>query len=153
MRREKKSLSILFILTLLLSLSFYSWTEELPIDKRVHYERICSFYSDRFFSWPAISNPQAAGLSATVIPESTPNSERGFEEVQPTPQGRATPEGEGNVISPGNSGDILPPTNTGVVAPPGNGEVTRRGSYCSSRRSRQFSSFCSVCISGSNPSS
>ncbi|MCD6228287.1 MAG: hypothetical protein J7K17_02275 [Candidatus Omnitrophica bacterium] len=104
-------------------LPFYSLAVDLPVDKKVHYDRITSFYSDRFFSWPAISNPQAAGLSATVIPESTPNSERGFEEAQPTPQGGATSEGEGNVISPGNSGDILPPTNTGVVAPPGNGGV------------------------------
>lgn len=104
-------------------LPFYSLAVDLPVDKKVHYDRITSFYSDRFFSWPAISDPQAAGLSATVIPESTPNSERGFEEVQPTPQDRATPEGEGNVISPGNSGDILPPTNTGGVTPPGNGEV------------------------------
>jgi len=111
MRGEKKSLSILFILTLLLSLSFYSWTDELPIDKKAHYERICSFYSDRFFSWPAISNPQAAGLGATVIEPGVPNSQRGFPEITPS----QTESESGGV---GTSGGVQPPPVTGGVQPP-----------------------------------
>lgn len=120
--KTKKSLIIFFILTLL-SASAYGWADELPVDKRVHYERICSFYSERFFSWPAISNPQAAGLSATVIEPGVPNSQRGFSEITP-PQGEGEPGDEPGEVGPpsgtSGGGEVTPPQ--GEVPPPADGQ-------------------------------
>ncbi len=119
-----KGIKISLILSIMILLiPHFSQAQEggLPIDKQVHFDRITSFYSERFFSWPAISNPEAGGLSATEIEETTPNGERGFQEIEADEEGGtetidALPA-EGNGIAQGAVNAAAVPVQTQNIQP------------------------------------